>query len=92
MLQNQALRCLYKDSLGKSNEDLHKRANLFTLPERRNVNLLAVAHARKFALFTLMGSAIGNGLLRSGNKRLLNVPFANNAKFEKSFVLIDINL
>lgn len=90
VLQNRALRCIFVDILPQSNEELHRRANLLTLQQRRNLNLITPTHVRKIPQFRLFDAIEKNKMLPSDNKKFLVVPFANNVKYEKSFVMLAI--
>lgn len=89
-LQNKALRCIYTDHAEYSTKELHKKANLLLLHERRKLNLLTAAHSHKIPQFQLC--KMSNRNLRSNNKLLLSVPFQRSHKFTKSFVVQAISL
>lgn len=90
VLQNGALHCILNGDRYSNMLELHKKANLTMLRDRRKLNLVAMAHDRNIPQFGL--ASANERQLRSNNKMLLIVPFANNIKFEKSFIMQAIKL
>lgn len=52
-LQNRALRCIYYNNSNLSTNELHVRAKLLRLQDRRDSNLAAFAHSYKLPCFEL---------------------------------------
>lgn len=88
--QNKALRCIYYEDKGLSTRDLHVKAGLSMLQDRRDANLAAFAHARKLDCYNFVGSR--GRALRSNFENILETPRAKNVKFENSFVYASIKL
>lgn len=83
-LQNRALRCVFINEPTMSVKDMHVKANLLSLNSRRNLNIVAIAHARKFSQFKLCPAR--ERALRSNNDLIMSKEHANNVKYEKCFV------
>lgn len=89
-LQNKALRCIYHSDHRLSVRELHVRAKLLFLQDRRDSNLAAFAHCYKLPCFKLCENR--DRLLRSNDTKVLIKPLAKCTKFEKSFVYKAIEL
>lgn len=89
-LQNKALHCVYVHDKTLSTFDLHKKAGLMYLQDRRNLNLTAFAHKANIDCYRLLPPRVKN--VRSNNDRLIEKPLARNGKFENCFVYSSIEL
>lgn len=86
MLQNKALRCIYCNDNDSSTSELHIKAKLLTLQDRRNANLAATAHCQRLPCYNF-GPA--RAIRSLENKPL---PFVNCLKYEGSFIYKSIEL
>lgn len=91
-LQNRALRIIYYDHLQSTLDELHKRANLLWLQDRRNLNLIISAHQRREGFYKLKVPQQNSHTLRPAASTNLHMPYMNNKKFENSFIIKSIRL
>lgn len=87
-LQNSALRCVFCNNKDLSITEMHTKANLQLLSERRSLNHCTIAHKYNIENFKFDNSKCPS--LRSSNRISLVIPKARNRCFEKSFVLKSI--
>lgn len=74
VMQNKALRCIFCDITDCNTNELHVKANLLKLQDRRNANLATLAHSRRLDCFELCRNK--ECVLRLNDTRVLKKPLA----------------
>lgn len=89
ILQNNALRCIFlaTRNSGITVQEMHKKAGLLILEQRRQLNQCAIAH--KYSIEQFKFDHVRNPSLRSSTRINLAVPRPNQC-FEKCFVYSSI--
>lgn len=83
-LQNKSLRCIYHNEKNSNIMELHTKARLLTLEDRRKSNMATMAHSRKLSCFELCRNR--DRVLKSNDTRILFKPLAKSRRFERCFI------